>query len=666
MADLRGAYGGCVTFKKFTPHSGVDVLSSGTVGRRLNKKTAPGHASVTSGAACVAPGAPVCSATSASASEPGASFSTSSQAFVKEVPDNKRTSFRVATINVDGCGALPYRNTTPASRMKQLVQIILPLNPDAILFQEVTDELFEELRKQLPAWGTFRKESGREHYYVVTFTKEKARKGCIEGKCVSFQGYTEQGRHMLVVRYGPLTLMNVHAESGGFKSDAKNRRAQLEQMAAFPHEAAEEDSTCILAGDFNMQNTPVQEESIILGAGWKDAGHVCKTVIPGCESLPGWTWKRGPTKKNYDRIFLYPRKGAAAHFTRAGVLERNVWNKLSDHLILLADIRYPVAAAHTSGTSWNTLYAPATRNAYPKVVGMARAVALAISKYRDVAARCLDVGYNPDSVALPADFELCDWSDLPTACGFKTTRPGGRGHLRRATPQDKLEQQTTYAKHENWAMTCGVSRSDFKQLIVDSPLEFSNQSSHGRHHRERGREGLPLWLRQAEEGATLRQRVLALARLQGLRSSAETLWRAVLGEEGVQQARDKMQQLLKLDNVPVDVLREIPNSWKGELALHKISGGTWIPGVFEFWLRQQVSQRMGYGAEWTEAVLKASRGGLITSPSAASAAESGAVVATPSGSKASVDECPDAFSLDDATMNLHEVLKDCCGYQLSD
>ena len=72
-----------------------------------------------------------------------------------------------------------------------MVQIILPLDPDAILFQEVTDELFEALRGELPAWGTFRKESGREDYYVVTFTKEKARKGCIEGKSVSFQGYTE-------------------------------------------------------------------------------------------------------------------------------------------------------------------------------------------------------------------------------------------------------------------------------------------------------------------------------------------------------------------------------------------------------------------------------------------------------------------------------------------
>ena len=105
---------------------------------------------------------------------------------------------------------------------------------------------------------------------------------------------------------------------------------------------------------------------------------------------------------------------------------------------------------------------------------------------------------------------------------------------------------------------------------------------------------------------------------------------------------------------------------EGRAVLYKISGGTWIPGVFEFWLRQQVSQRMGYGAEWTEAVLNASRGGLITSPSGASAAEPGAVVATSSGSKASFDECPDAFSLDGATMDLHEVLKDCCGYQLSD
>jgi len=127
-------------------------------------------------------------------------------------PRHYSQQYRVVTINVDGCGSLTYKDT-PAHRMKKLVQKLLPLEPDAICFQEVTDVLFESLRSLLSSWCTFRKEKSRGEYYLATFSKEKASSGHMTCKPVSFYGCTEQGRHMLVVRHGALTLINVHAES---------------------------------------------------------------------------------------------------------------------------------------------------------------------------------------------------------------------------------------------------------------------------------------------------------------------------------------------------------------------------------------------------------------------------------------------------------------------
>ena len=129
---------------------------------------------------------------------------------------------------------------------------------------------------------------------------------------------------MLVVRHGALTLINVHAESNyssrtplGINKAQLNREAQLEQMAAYPDEAYDQASVYVLAGDFNMHNGGA---TILEQRGWVDAGQVCKTNIPNCECLQGWTWRKGATKKNYDRIFLWRPKGEDAHFQRARVL----------------------------------------------------------------------------------------------------------------------------------------------------------------------------------------------------------------------------------------------------------------------------------------------------------------------------------------------------------
>ena len=57
---------------------------------------------------------------------------------------------------------------------------------------------------------------------------------------------------------------------------------------------------------------------------------------------------------------------------------------------------------------------------------------------------------------------------------------------------------------------------------------------------------------------------MALSRLRGLHKAAEALWIEVLGQEGVELAREKMEELLKLDSAPAEMFNEIPKSWERE------------------------------------------------------------------------------------------------------
>ena len=232
MAALRATYGSPIQLHRLSrlqaPAATSFVSSAAVEGvpsikRRLTSKTSLASARSTALAATVA---------ATVAKKPRCDDSAAALKTTSAGADPNR--LRVATINVDGCGALSYKGTPPSTRMKKLVEKILPLQVDAICFQEVTDELFEALRAQLPSWGTFRKKSGRGHYYVATFTKKKAGQGDITCKCISFEGISTQGRHVLVVRYGPLLLMNIHAESGMCKQDRANRKAQLERLAGLP------------------------------------------------------------------------------------------------------------------------------------------------------------------------------------------------------------------------------------------------------------------------------------------------------------------------------------------------------------------------------------------------------------------------------------------------
>ena len=120
-----------------------------------------------------------------------------------------------------------------------------------------------------------------------------------------------------------------------------------------------------------------------------------------------------------------------------------------------------------------------------------------------------------------------------------------------------------------WARSCGVSPEAFRQIVVNSAEEFKGRAN----MKEGGRVGLPRWMQSTDYGLTQRERATRLARLHGLRHAAESLWRNVLGEDGVDSAREKMEELITLDSVSKEIFKAIPTSWHHKLRLRDKFGG---------------------------------------------------------------------------------------------
>ena len=86
-----------------------------------------------------------------------------------------------------------------------------------------------------------------------------------------------------------------------------------------------------------------------------------------------------------------------------------------------------------------------------RVVEVANLVTQAVQHFRALAIVCLDNTSTPQRDAIGTGVGLVAWEDVPRACGFKISRPGGRGHQRLASVEEKLEQQREYTAHQLWA-----------------------------------------------------------------------------------------------------------------------------------------------------------------------------------------------------------------------
>ena len=157
---------------------------------------------------------------------------------------------RVATLNVDGCGA--YKSSPPV-RMGLMLDALTSLDLDAICFQEVVDEMNAVIcqRLRLHGWKVCRKKDRQEDYYLVTAVKTISSNQ--DDKCISevLPG-SNNGRRLLIVRRGPWTIVNVHAKSGGRKREVQVRARQLEFMSQIPSRL-DKMQTYVLIGDFNLR-----------------------------------------------------------------------------------------------------------------------------------------------------------------------------------------------------------------------------------------------------------------------------------------------------------------------------------------------------------------------------------------------------------------------------
>lgn len=166
-------------------------------------------------------------------------------------PEPTGSHLKLITINVDGLGSY---QTSAAERMQRIVKKILLSEPQIILFQEVTSDMYSAIRQYLPpGWRVWKKRDTTEDYFVATAVQETlATQPGSKISSFSFPSSTN-GRHMLSVYFGAWAIANVHLESGGHARERDARAAQLQHLSRWHESSAKECRRCVIAGDFNLR-----------------------------------------------------------------------------------------------------------------------------------------------------------------------------------------------------------------------------------------------------------------------------------------------------------------------------------------------------------------------------------------------------------------------------
>ncbi len=276
---------------------------------------------------------------------------------------------RLASLNVDG---LNEYASSPASRMERILGQLLPLELDALLFQEVTEEMHAVVRRRLPGWRVYHKRVVDADYFNVTACRSSP--GDVTRDRTTTYEYpgSEQGRHLIIVRRAGWTLVNVHAESGGDAGARARREHQLRHTSRMPDWC--DGGAFVLAGDFNLRGG---DDGVFTSQGWSDASVDCggadssgsrldSSGVPESAGVvadsttrraadpdgrlasvalnaptphgPEWTWCRGQYRFRFDRVFLRGARGHEVRCSHFGAV-RSVWGELSDHVALHAVLR---------------------------------------------------------------------------------------------------------------------------------------------------------------------------------------------------------------------------------------------------------------------------------------------------------------------------------------
>ena len=176
-----------------------------------------------------------------------------------------------------------------AARMDRILDSIFERDPswqvDALLLQEVTQEMYRVLQRRLSSWSIYRRRPITEDYFVVTAVRSPPTGEDKTTSCAFPSWMTSNGRHTLTVRRNCWTITNVHLESGGGRSERDNRGEQFLHLSRMYE--SHDNQTCVVAGDFNVREG---EDQCLLREGWRDTMHLA--TLPGKrQPQQKWTFK---------------------------------------------------------------------------------------------------------------------------------------------------------------------------------------------------------------------------------------------------------------------------------------------------------------------------------------------------------------------------------------
>lgn len=191
-----------------------------------------------------------------------------------------------------------------------------------------------------------------------------------------------------------------------------------------------------------------------------------------------------------------------------------------------------------------------------------------------------------------------EWLDIPTVCGFRTSRPsknavqrkgklrllGRNGNQRKANLLDKVEQQKKYGKCLAWACECGITEDEFQSNLTAVPKVVS----------QRGRAELPYYLRNQQTSCSAWEHARLRCVETSILKAAADVGRRVGGERLAAEAYHEVKALISSKDHRTrrmegrkEKIRENDALRLTEDPLCQASGIKPLAGLFELWVREQ-------------------------------------------------------------------------------
>lgn len=486
---------------------------------------------------------------------------------IGQFPCEPCTEINIITVNVDGLGVY---EASAATRMDAILSTVLSTKPDMLLLQEVVAEMYQVVQRHFPSCA-FRRGRLTEDYFNVTVLCSTRFNTRSRISSYAFPG-SSNGRHMLTVRCGGWTVVNVHAESGGRQEERDERESQLKHISRF-HER-EAGQTCIIGGDFNVREG---EDHCLRREGWRDAwGEV--PVDPE-SPLASWTWRRADHSARYDRCYVRTCGSGSVSCVRMATI-MSIHPTSTDHVAVQVVFRRTMHGdAAAEANSVNVQFAQrasvetplcglmskhaevrrkehlasSTQELEVSVVAVANAIREMDRAFRRRAEVCLKgvavEAWIPEEEEWVKDSPMIDWVDLPVEGGFKVFREGPRGRRTggHGIPHARqVEQVCAYSKYQKWAaIACGVQEAGWRQCL---------KAARATHKDNRGAEGIPESLRIIGR-ATERTHAMMLCRIEGLRNEIATqVPPEISGEAFNASASAELERILALSHAEVPTI----------------------------------------------------------------------------------------------------------------